>query len=109
MKKTVLFLLLSLLLTNTANAEIKDNFELDPAKKTNELDLTPKYKVNEIVLQGAEGRQQVVNFVIMIKKGEFVTEKRIRQEIQDIYNLGYFKDDIDFKAERMGDGYKIIN
>lgn len=108
MKKTVLFLLVSLLLTNTANAEIKDNFELDPAKKTNELDLTPKYKVNEIVLQGAEGRQQVVNFVIMIKKGEFVTEKRIRQEIQDVYNLGYFKDDIDFKAERMGDGYKII-
>ncbi len=90
------------------NAEIKDNFNLTPNKKTEQLDLTPKYRVDDIVIQGSEDRQQIIKFVIMIKQGEFVTEKRIREEIQKIYNLGYFKEDIDFKAIRIGDGFRII-
>jgi outer membrane protein insertion porin family len=44
----------------------------------------------------------------MISSGQSVSDEKIRQEIQNVYNLGYFKDDINYKLEKYNDGYKII-
>lgn len=70
--------------------------------------LTPRYKVNEIEVVGTENRKEIVLLSFMISPGQIVTEQKIRQEIQNIYNLGYFKDDINFNLEKSGDGVKIV-
>lgn len=70
--------------------------------------LTPRYKVNEIEVRGTENRKEIVLLAFMIKPGQVVTEQKIRQEIQNVYNLGYFKDDINFNLQKLGDGVKVI-
>lgn len=114
MNKIVLISLLTLLSNISLQAqalEVADPFKNDPSKnlnETNKLDLVPRYKINEIVVEGAQNRQEVIKLVFMIKEGQFVTEEKIRQELQNVYNLGYFKNDIDFRPERSGDGFRIV-
>lgn len=111
MNKLVLTTTLLLFSAFTNSAYAVDTFDLDPVQKDktfNQLNLTPKYKVNDIEVRGTQNRKEIVLLVFMVKKGQSVTEEKIKQEIQNVYNLGYFKDDINYKAEKLGDGYKLI-
>lgn len=109
MNKKILISSLLLALFFPINSYAIEPFNFNNSSKKDNLNqFVSTYKINDIEVRGTNDRKQVVLLSFMITSGQTVTEDKIRLEIQNVYNLGYFKDDISYNLERLDDGYKII-
>lgn len=66
-----------------------------------------KFKVNDIVIQGTDKKEEI-GLVMSVHIGDIVPESKIKNDLQKIYDLGYFSEKINFLKVPYKDGYRLI-
>ncbi len=84
-----------------------DPFNKKPQSVETKNNIKTTIKVTDIEIRGTE-RKEEIRLAMSIKIGDTVTEDKIRENIQSIYNLGYFNENIYYAQEAYKDGYKLI-
>lgn len=71
------------------------------------LDEIEKIKVTDIVVNGSDRKESVLISILM-RKGDYITSSQLKEELQRVYGLGYFKEDLTATKEPYLDGYRIV-
>jgi len=72
---------------------------------------TPEYfqqiKITDIEIRGTE-RKESVSIAMFIRVGDVVTPSQIREDLQRIFGLGYFTQNVNATREAYKDGFRLI-
>lgn len=113
MIKKVLYMLTMVSVVSFSEAKAAD-LTLPDFNNTNSTDLSlpkldeiEKIKVTDIVVNGSERKESVLISILM-RKGDYITSSQLKEELQRVYGLGYFKEDLTATKEPYLDGYRIV-
>ena len=100
------------LLSFTDNAKAIDIPSLDIKKEKSDIDIPKiddleKIKVTDIDVVGSQ-RKASIKFAILMKVGDYVTPSQIKEDLQRIYGLGWFKENLTAGKEPYLDGFRVI-
>ncbi|MFN8673362.1 MAG: BamA/TamA family outer membrane protein [Candidatus Sericytochromatia bacterium] len=113
MKKS-LFLLTFLCVASFSNKAKAIDIKVPDLKTETSTDLTlpklddfEKIKVTDVAVRGTEKKESVL-LVVMMKVGDSIYPSQIKEDLQRIYGLGIFKEDLTASKEPYLDGFRII-
>jgi outer membrane protein insertion porin family len=70
-------------------------------------DNSNKIKISDIVILGTE-RKEAIGLALSVHTGDTVPESKINEDLQKIYDLGYFSEKIGYIKIPYKDGYRVI-
>jgi outer membrane protein insertion porin family len=112
-KKAAVLIFIPVLLGYSSAAHADASFLDNPKgkelfnKPSLDLNSSNTIKVNDLVIQGTD-KKEAIALALTFHSGDIVTESKIKENIQKIYDLGYFSQNINFTKMPYKDGYRVI-